>query len=295
MIKISHSHKTECTTHCNSTAMRDYHSPMNLTCHKYVNATTGRISVLAQWVVENTPIMLETIKDYQILTKLMDTRGDIPRLLSVIFNTELAANVSCSTHSNGYHRKNNVLCSVVIVQGSKMAYLVHKMSPDLDENHKIFLRVSFYLSLHLSPSQHGFLSSPSLFFPCSLSLASPLFTLPSPSPTLSVLPFSSLLSLSLLSPLFSLLSPHSLPCSLSPFPLLSLLLSLPPLSYFFPLLALSPFPFLSPSLFSLSTDNSRYQRELQLASDTSLPGMQSKHIPQKTKCSRSKCGQFLCK
>ena len=75
--------------------MKDHSPPtMNLTCHKYVNVSTGQISVFTQWVVENTTVVLESIQDYQILTKLMDTKGEIPRFLKVISNIELVANVS---------------------------------------------------------------------------------------------------------------------------------------------------------------------------------------------------------
>ena len=73
---------------------KNYQPMMNLTCLKYVNSTSGIISVFVQWKVENTPRMLETIKNYQILTKLMDMRGDIPRLLKSDSGPKLRANVS---------------------------------------------------------------------------------------------------------------------------------------------------------------------------------------------------------
>lgn len=75
--------------------MKDNSQPkMNLTCHKYENITTGIISVYIQWEVENTSRMIETIKNYQIMTKLMDTRMKIPFLLKTLFSQKILANVS---------------------------------------------------------------------------------------------------------------------------------------------------------------------------------------------------------
>ena len=75
--------------------MKEYaHPVMNLTCLKYTNKTTGIISVFAQWEVENTSSMIETIKSYQILTALMDVHGDIPRLLKSYSGPKLPLTVS---------------------------------------------------------------------------------------------------------------------------------------------------------------------------------------------------------
>ena len=75
--------------------MKDGIQPtMNMTCFKYVNETTGLISVFIQWEVQNTSLVLEAIQDYQIWTMLMDTRGKIPRALDVASGPKILANVS---------------------------------------------------------------------------------------------------------------------------------------------------------------------------------------------------------
>ena len=62
--------------------MKDNIPPtMNLTCHKYVNSTSGLLAVLLQWEVKNSSDLLSAIEDYNILVKLVDTQGEIPTLL----------------------------------------------------------------------------------------------------------------------------------------------------------------------------------------------------------------------
>lgn len=75
----------------------DIEATMNLTCHKYVNTTTGLISVLLQWEVQNISHVLQAIEDYSILSKLMDTQGDIPSLIAARPITRVPANVCIYT------------------------------------------------------------------------------------------------------------------------------------------------------------------------------------------------------
>ena len=74
--------------------MKDQFQPtMELTCHKYVNQRTGLISVFLQWEVQDVPEVLEAIELYQIIPKLMDIRGDIPRHSAAVNEIEITANV----------------------------------------------------------------------------------------------------------------------------------------------------------------------------------------------------------
>lgn len=80
--------------------MKDNTQPkMNLTCHKYENVTTGLISVYIQWEVENTSRMIETIKSYQVLTKLIDTRGEMPVIMNSSSFDRILANVSSDSET----------------------------------------------------------------------------------------------------------------------------------------------------------------------------------------------------
>ena len=75
--------------------MKDIVYPkMNLTCHKYINTSDGDISLYAQWEVDNTPRMLETIKTYQIYVSLVDNKGNFQTRINVLLNREVAADVS---------------------------------------------------------------------------------------------------------------------------------------------------------------------------------------------------------
>lgn len=80
--------------------MKDNGQPkMNLTCHKYENITTGIMSVHIEWEVENTSRMIETIKNYQVIAKLMDTRVTMSLLLKTLYSQKIFANVSSDSET----------------------------------------------------------------------------------------------------------------------------------------------------------------------------------------------------
>ena len=75
--------------------MKDHFQPtMELMCHKHMDQRTGVISVFLQWEVQNVTEVLEAIGEYQIIPKLMDIRGDIPRHIAAVKEIEIPANVS---------------------------------------------------------------------------------------------------------------------------------------------------------------------------------------------------------
>lgn len=71
----------------------NYQPTMDLVCHKHVDQKTGLISVFLQWEVQSVPQVVEAIGQYQILPKLMDIRGDMPRHVAAIKEKEINANV----------------------------------------------------------------------------------------------------------------------------------------------------------------------------------------------------------
>ena len=72
----------------------NYQPTMDLVCHKYVDTRTGVMSVFLQWEVQNVSRVVEAIGEYQIMPKLMDIRGDIPRHVAAVQEIEINANVS---------------------------------------------------------------------------------------------------------------------------------------------------------------------------------------------------------
>lgn len=68
---------------------------MTLTCTKKVDAATGKISIYAQWRVNNTSRLLNAIKGYKTLVVSEHTQQGIAKLGSTS-GLELLAQVRCN-------------------------------------------------------------------------------------------------------------------------------------------------------------------------------------------------------
>lgn len=72
-------------------------APMNLSCHRVVNETTGKIAVYFFWEVENNPRVLSAIDHYSVHVVIVEAdQSDIPDIEEVLWsNSSLQAKVCC--------------------------------------------------------------------------------------------------------------------------------------------------------------------------------------------------------
>ena len=68
---------------------------MNLSCHRVVNETTGKIAVYFLWEVGNNPRVLSAIDHYSVLVVIVEAdQSDIPDIKDVLWsNSSLQARV----------------------------------------------------------------------------------------------------------------------------------------------------------------------------------------------------------
>lgn len=71
---------------------------MNLSCHRVVNETTGKIAVYFFWEVGNNPRVLSAIDHYSVLVVIVEAdQSDIPDIKDVLWsNSSLQARVCCN-------------------------------------------------------------------------------------------------------------------------------------------------------------------------------------------------------
>lgn len=72
-------------------------APMNLSCHRVVNETTGKIAVYFFWEVGNNPRVLSAIDHYSVHVVIVEAdQSDIPDIEEVLWsNSSLQAKVCC--------------------------------------------------------------------------------------------------------------------------------------------------------------------------------------------------------
>ena len=69
---------------------------MNLSCHRVVNKTTGKIAVYFFWEVGNNPRVLSTIDDYNIHVVIVEAdQSAIPEIKQVLWSNSSQAKVCC--------------------------------------------------------------------------------------------------------------------------------------------------------------------------------------------------------
>ena len=86
---------------------------MNLSCHRVVNETTGKIAVYFFWEVGNNPRVLSAIDHYSVLVVIVEAdQSDIPDIKDVLWsNSSLQARVCCNllTHAGPWKARKTCL------------------------------------------------------------------------------------------------------------------------------------------------------------------------------------------